>query len=208
MSSENTITINSSLPLIFPLPNEQKENLDPNAAWHFYSHSIRRKPANLKLHTHRVFFAMQHNDASFLSGSLHDLFYILKDAGEGLRIRLLKASIPYLSKKETLYFAMWIKVGIKKGMGYKWVSGSVLADGLIGPDQALFTKKAAEFTHPQLSPLEEARSCMEYGQLDIAKNILEKALLKDADNTVLKEELSYLNHYIKSREIQPNKESS
>ena len=208
MPSENTITINPSLPLIFPSNNEQKEDLDPNAAWHFYSHSIRRNPANLKLHTHRVFYAMQHNDASFLSGSLHDLFYILKDAGEGLRIRLLKASIPYLSKKETLYFAMWIKVGIKKGMGYKWVSGSVLADGLVGPDQALFTKKVAEFTHPQLSPLEEARSCMEYGQLDVAKGILEKALKKDAKNAALREELAYLNQYTKSREIQPNKEIS
>ncbi|MCF6193969.1 MAG: hypothetical protein L3J46_06515 [Kangiellaceae bacterium] len=208
MSSENTITINPSLPLIFPSNNEQNEDLDPNAAWHFYSHSIRRNPGNLKLHTHRVFFAMQYNDASLLSGSLHDLFYILKDAGEGLRIRLLKAAIPYLSKKETLYFAMWIKVGIKKGMGYKWVSGSVLADGLVGPDQALFTKKPAEFTHPRLSPLEEARSCMEYGQLDIAKDILEKALLKDADNTALREELAYLNQYTKSREIQPNKETS
>ncbi len=208
MSSENIITINPSLPLIFPSHGEQKEDLDPNAAWHFYSHSIRRNPANLKLHTHRVFFAMQHNDASFLSGSLHDLFYILKDAGEGLRIRLLKASIPYLSKKETLYFAMWIKVGIKKGMGYKWVSGSVLADGLVGPDQALFTKRSAEFTHPQLSPLEEARSCMEYGQLDIAKEILEKALLKDANNTALREELAYLNQYTKSREIQPNEKTS
>ncbi len=208
MSSENTITINPSLPLIFPTSGDCKEQLNPNAAWHFYSHSIRRNPANLKLHTHRIFFAMQHNDASFLSGSLHDLFYVLKDAGQSLRIRLLKAAIPYLSKKETLYFAMWIKVGIKKGMGYKWVSGSVLADGLIGPDQALFTKNSAEFTHPKLSPLEEARSCMEYGQLDVAKDILEKALKEDSSNTALKEELAYLNQYTKSREIQPSIEMS
>jgi hypothetical protein len=204
MSPEHTITISPSLPLIFPLAESNKEKYDPDAAWHFYSHSIRRNPSNLKLHTHRVFFAMQHNNASFLSGSLHDLFYVLKDAGESLRIRLLKASIPYLSKNETLYFAMWIKVGIKKGMGYKWVSGSVLADGLIGPDQALFTKNSAEFTHPKLSPLEEARSCMEYGQLDVAKDILKKALKKDSNNTAIKEELAYLNQYTKSREIQPN----
>jgi len=208
MSSENTTTISPSLPLIFPLENGHKEQLDPDAAWHFYSHSIRRNPSNLKLHTHRVFFAMQHKDASFLSGSLHDLFYILKDAGQGLRIRLLKASIPYLSKRETLYFVMWIKVGIKKGMGYKWVSGSVLADGLVGPDQPLFTKNSAEFTHPKLSPLEEARSCMEYGQLDVAKDILKKALKEDGNNNALKEELLYLNQYTKSREIQPSIEMS
>jgi len=211
MSSDNSITIHPLLPLIFPAEvpkGDSKEKLDPDAAWHFYSHSIRRKPTNLKLHTHRVFFAMQHKDATLLSGSLHDLFYILKDAGEGLRIRLLKASVPYLSKKDTLYFAMWIKVGIKKGMGYKWVSGSVLADGLVGPDKALVTKNAAEFTHAKLTPLEEARSCMEYGQLDLAQKILVQALVTDPSNKALKEELVYLNQYTKSREIQPSKETS
>lgn len=206
MYSDNKIKINPLLPLIFPIEGAEqstKEKYQPDAAWHYYSHSIRRNPVNLKLHTHRIFFAMQHKDSSFLTGSLHDLFYVLKDAGQGLRIRLLKASIPYLSKRDTLYFAMWIKVGIKKGMGYKWVSGSVLADGLFGPDQALITKNAAEFTHAKLTPLEEARSCMEYGQLELAKKILVKALAKDENNTAIKEELDYLVQYTKSREIQP-----
>ncbi len=210
MRSEEELTIHPMLALIFPnarVENEPKEKIDPDAAWHYYSHSIRRNPSNLKLHTHRVFFAMQHKKASLLSGSLHDLFYVLKDAGESLRIRLLKASIPYLTKKETLYFAMWIKVGIKKGMGYKWVSGSVLADGLYGPDQVLIKTNSAEFTHAKLTPLEEARSCMEYGQLDLAQKILVKALKKDAYNEALQEELSYLNNYIKSREIQPTEET-
>ena len=57
MSLEKT-TIHPMLPLIFPIDGSGglKENLDPDAAWHFYSHSIRRDPSNLKLHTHRVFF--------------------------------------------------------------------------------------------------------------------------------------------------------
>jgi len=204
------ITIHPMLPLIFPANESSgpKEKLDPDAAWHFYSHSIRREPGNLKLHTHRVFFAMQHKDASLLSGSLHDLFYVLKDAGECLRIRLLKASIPHLSKKDTLYFAMWIKLGIKKGMGFKWVSGSVLADGLTEADRPLISKRAVESIVDIISPLEEARSCMEYGQLDLAQQILIKALAKDKENIMLQEELEYLIQYIKSREIQPNKETS
>ena len=209
MSLENT-TIHPMLPLIFPIDGSSglKENLDPDAAWHFYSHSIRRNPSNLKLHTHRVFFAMQHKDATLLPGSLHDLFYILKDAGESLRIRLLKASIPHLSKKDTLYFAMWIKLGIKKGMGYKWVSGSVLADGLTEADRPLVSKREVKSIVDIISPLEEARSCMEYGQLDLAKNILVKALAKDKENIMLQEELDYLIQYTKSREIQPSEDAS
>jgi len=107
MRSEKELTIHPMLSLIFPntkLENEPQEEIDPNAAWHYYSHSIRRNPSNLKLHTHRVFFAMRHKNASLLPGSLHDLFYVLKDAGENLRIRLLKASIPYLTKKRSLIF--------------------------------------------------------------------------------------------------------
>lgn len=209
------ISVHPSLALIFPmeeLPNadekDSKEHIDPDTAWHFYSHSIRRNPTDLALHTHRVFFAMQHKDAAFLPGSLHDLFFVLKDAGEKLRIRLLKAAIPYLSQKDTLYFAMWIKTGIKKGMGYQWVNGSVLSDGLFGPDHDLITMHKSESDEETLSPLEEARSCMEYGQLDVAQQILEEALALDSDNSMLQEELAYLEQYAKSREIQPTKKST
>lgn len=207
MSSVDDITIHPSLSLIFPDENLTDEEVDADTAWHFYSHSIRRNPSDLALHTHRVFFAISHKDAAFLPGSLHDLFYVLKDAGENLRIRLLKASIPHLSEKDVLYFAMWIKTGIKNGMGYQWVNGSVLSDGLFGPDNELITLHSKTGSEENLSPLEEARSCMEYGQLDVAQDILLKALEADPDNATLLEELDYLNNYIKSREIHPEKET-
>ncbi|MEB8431134.1 hypothetical protein OO007_02765 [Cocleimonas sp. KMM 6892] len=206
-------TMHPALPLIFPLQDLSKSDaqaaikkVDPDTAWHFYSHSIRRNPNDLALHTHRVFFAMQHKDAELLAGSLHDLFYVLKDAGTQLRIRLLKASMPYLDKKDTLYFAMWIKTGIKKGMGYKWVPGSVLSDGLHGPDHTLIHIEKDDSEDAKLSPLEEARSCMEFGQLDVAKKILQEALAEDSYNKQLLEELDYLEQYSKSREIQPEVE--
>ena len=214
MSSQVTVSIHPSLPLIFPLQGassaEKKselDNLDADAAWRFYSNRIRRNPKDLSQHTHRVFFAMKHKNASLLAGSLHDLFYVLKDdAGENLRKRLLKASLPYLSKEDTLYFAMWIKTGTKKGIGYKWVEGSVLSDGLFGPNQNLVTMHKSSVDETKLAPLEEARSCMALGQLDVARKILEEALEADADDNILLEELAYLNQYVKSREIQPPKE--
>lgn len=208
MSLTASVSIHPSLPLIFPSLDEtvgKKEKQDPDAAWHFYSHLIRRNPQDLSLHTHRVFFAMQHNDASYLAGSLQDLFYVLKDAGVKLRIRLLKASIPYLSEKDVHYFAMWIKTGIKKGMGYKWIKGSVLADGLFGKDQPLIEMKKQE--HAELTPLEEARSCMEFGQLDVAKKVLIEALDIDPNNVELIKELDYLSEYSRSRQIAPDEET-
>jgi len=217
MSSADTLSIHPTLTLIFPNENwvdtsmegdSKKEDINADTAWHFYSHSIRRNPADLTLHTHRVFFAMHHKDAVLLPGSLHDLFYVLKDAGEKLRIRLLKASLPYLSKQDTLYFAMWIKTGIKNGMGYQWVNGSVLSDGLYGPDQDLITMLKDEEDGEEITPLEQARSCMEYGQLDVAQQILHDALALDPNNTMLNEELDYLSNYVKSREIDPPREKA
>jgi len=207
MSSAEEISIHPSLSLIFPDENLPDEDIDADTAWHFYSHSIRRNPGDLTLHTHRVFFAMHHKDASLLPGSLHDLFYVLKDAGENLRIRLLKASIPHLSQKDVLYFAMWIKTGIKNGMGYQWVNGSVLSDGLFGPDQELIKLHKTEDGSEGMSALEEARACMEYGQLDVAQDILLKALEEEPENKTLLEELDYLNNYVKSREIHPEQET-
>lgn len=206
-SAAAELSIQPALSLIFPDENLPDEEIDADTAWHFYSHSIRRNPADLTLHTHRVFFAMNHKDASLLPGSLHDLFYVLKDAGENLRIRLLKASVPHLSEKDVLYFAMWIKTGIKNGMGYQWVNGSVLSDGLYGPDQELVKFHKVEGESEEMSSLEEARACMEYGQLDVAQDILLKALNEDPDNKTLLEELEYLNNYVKSREIHPEKEA-
>ena len=213
MSSADEISIHPSLKLIFPKEDSAdsddiKEDLNADTAWHFYSHSIRRNPSDLTLHTHRVFFAMHHTNAALLPGSLHDLFFVLKDAGETLRIRLLKASLPYLSRQDTLYFAMWIKTGIKNGMGYQWVNGSVLSDGLHGPDQNLITMVKSKSEETDESPLEQARSCMEFGQLDVAQQILHDALAADPENKILNEELDYLKNYVKSREIDPPKEVS
>ena len=211
MSSEELVSIPPMLPLIFPLSESVSDNVEPidsDAAWHFYSHSVRRTPNDLTLHTRRVFFAMKHKEGALLPGSLHDLFYVLKDAGENLRIRLLKAAAPYLSKKDIVYFAMWIKIGIKKGMGYKWIPGSVLTSGLYGPDKALLTMKVTDTPQASLTPIEEARSCMEYGQLDIAHKILTEALAKDGDNEAIKEELYHLNKYTKSSQIQPQESAS
>lgn len=218
MSSANTISIHPSLKLIFPREdwsNESvtkkmdgivnKEDIDADTAWHFYSHSIRRNPNDLTLHTHRVFFAMHHKDATLLSGSLYDIFYVLKDAGKMLRIRLLQASLPYLSRQDTLYFAMWIKTDKKNSMDYQWVNGSVLSDGLSGANQNLITMEASEEHEVAASSLKQARASMEDDRFDIAQQIIQGALAIDPDNPILNEELAYLNRYMESRQIDPPK---
>ncbi len=207
---ETAATLHPIIPLIFPTKNV-KESMDSDTAWRFYSHSIRRKPGDLKLHTHRVFFAIKNKNAERIAGSLHDLFYILKGSGENLRIRLLKASMPYLDREETLYFAMWIKLGINKGLGYKWIPCSVLSDGLYGPDQTLIDSIKVEKAEDSLSTLEQARSCMEYGQLNVAKTILEEALESEAgsaDIEMIQDELNYLLRYSDSIQIEPNSEKT
>ncbi len=197
-----------SLPVIFLASesiNLEKEQANPDAAWQFYSHAIKRFPGNLSLHTHRVFFAMTHRDGAFLSGALHDLFSVLGDAGEALRIRLLKAAKPFLSESEIALFARWVKTDNKKPMEYRWCAGSVLSKGLVGPDQDLIEIEKTTAPTASLSPLEEAQSCIEYGQLEMAQTILNDALNNEdeIDNKeALQKELDNLQHYLKKNKQQ------
>ena len=206
MSSIKHSDEKASLPVIFLATesiNLEKEKSTPNAAWQYYSYAIKRSPGNLSLHTHRVFFAMTHKDGAFLSGALHDLFYILKDAGEALRIRLLKAARPILGETETTHFAKWITTNNKKQMEYRWSAGSVLSKGLSGVDQDLMTIEKSSAPTARLSPLEDAQSCIEYGQLDMAQTILHDALnnKNETDNKeALQKELDNIQHYLKKNE--------
>jgi len=198
MSSGEMPTIQPALSLIFPsleLDSKDKETTDPQATWHFFSHSVKRNPTNLKMHTHRIFFSIQHQNADYLPGALHDLFYILKDSGKNLRLRLLKASAPYLNESDKQYYAKWLSTGAECGMDYKWVKGSVLSPGLSNSDKALINKKSNKGS-VSLSPLEEARACMGYGQLEVAQKILENALTLAPEDPQLKEELAYVSNYI------------
>ncbi len=214
MSSKKSELIHSMLPLIFPLdqvtdiPLIKSEadacsstSVNPKDSWHFLSHAILKNPRDLQSHTRRIFIAMRHQDAEFLHGALQDLFIILKAAGKQLRIRLLKASASYLSKQEIQYFASWIKSQDDPQSddlyGYKWVTGSVLSSGLAEKDKQLIVQDETS-SSLQLSAIEEARSSIEYGQLDIARKILEDALINDPDNLTLREELDNLLTYIEN----------
>jgi len=195
-----------ALPAIFfagePV-NLEKEQSNPDAAWQFYSYAIKRSPANLSLHTHRVFFAMTHKEAVFLAGALYDLFYVLKDAGKDLRIRLLKAARPILGETETACFAQWIKTDDKKQTEYRRYAGSVLSKGLVGSDQALMIIEKTSAPVAHISPLEEARSCIEYGQLEMAQSIINDALnnVDESDNyQELQRELDTIQHCLKKNE--------
>lgn len=200
MSLNTPISIHPLLSLAFPplKTKDTKDEINTDAAWHYYSHCIRRNSKDLNAHTRRIFLAMQHNDGKFLVGSLTDLFITLKDAGIKLRIRLLKASAPYLEKQQIVYFASWLKSDSNSDKDYShvWAPGSMLSKGLIEPDKALFSKKQSIGLDNRLSAIEEARACMEYGQLDVAKKILEDAIEQDAGNQVLKDELSNLRQYL------------
>ncbi|MCF6191341.1 MAG: tetratricopeptide repeat protein [Cocleimonas sp.] len=209
MSSGDMPTIQPALSLIFPSidsGSEYKEELEPHAAWHFFSHSVGRNPTDLTMHTHRIFFAIKHQNAEYLPGALHDLFYILKDAGQNLRLRLLKVSAPHLNEDDKKYYATWLKTGEKSGMNYKWVKGSVLSQGLFDCEKALITKHSDKGS-VNLSPIEEARSCMEYGQLEVAQKILEAALETEPNNVQLTEELALVNSYSRTPQESQNNQA-
>ncbi len=198
----------SQMSYSFGLGNEQRlqidEEYDPVSAWRSLSHHIVRYPRDLRAHTQRILLG-QNNDkiANFLPGSLQDLFLVLNNDGYQLRKHLLNLSEQFLTNEEFSFFSHWIKQNAKDDQTHHcWQTGSVLSTGscggelLLQPEEKAVTQTVATYD----DILEEARACLDYGQLDVAQQLLEAEILKSPQSTEIEEELLTIYQYSKDKE--------
>jgi hypothetical protein len=176
---------------------------DPISAWRALSHHVVRYPRDLRAHSQRILLGHRSSDmANFLPGSLQDLFLILENNGYPLRKRLLDLSKQYLSKETFSYFSHWIKQNAKNDTSYHcWQVGSVLSSGSCGGESLLSQEQSDEevaaSTYSNI--LEEARACLDYGQLDVAQQLLEDELLKHPESKEIEQELLTIYQYSRDK---------
>jgi len=178
------------------------EEYDALSSWRTLSHHIIRYPRDLRAHTQRILLG-QHNDeiANFLPGSLQDLFLSLDNAGYPLRKHLLSLSEQYLTNEEFSFFSKWIKQNSKNDKTHHcWQSGSVLSTGSCTGEPLLLQEKNTEEKVGYTNVLEEARACLDYGQLDVAQKLLEDEILKSPESKDIEEELLTIYQYSKNRD--------
>ena len=192
------------LPLIFSLASERQLRLhqhhDLLGVWRFLSHHVRRYPQDLRAHTQRILLAQHESLRSRLAGSLQDLFLSLGNAGSLLRERLFNLVKDDLSRQDELFFQQWLETSAELGDHQQWREGSVLSTGQETSVVKLLTVERWQETAQYSNVMEEVFACLEYGQIDTARELLEVEVLAGNTDEAMEQELVNIYQYTRSKD--------
>ncbi|NOQ77160.1 MAG: hypothetical protein GQ475_05125 [Methylococcaceae bacterium] len=141
----------------------------------YLAHQITRNPRDLRSHTQRIFHFITEQKSKDLYSALVDLFVVLGDKGIALRTRMLKSAYSLLSEPERDSLKQGLAKGLASVLNSPPASKSLLTQGVLTPSSSFITKVEVEKT--SVSAIDEARSYLEFGQLDEAVITLQKAIL-------------------------------
>lgn len=192
------------LPLVFNLASERQLRLhqhhDSLGVWRFLSHHIRRYPQDLRAHTQRILLAQHESLRSRLAGSLQDLFLALGNAGSLLRERVFNLVKDDLSRSDELFFQQWLEGSTALGDHQQWREGSVLSSGQETSGIKLLMIERGQETAQYSNVMEEVFACLEYGQIDTARELLEAEVLAGNTDAAMEQELVNIYQYTRSKD--------
>lgn len=192
------------LPLVFRLAADRQlrihQNYEPVAAWRFLSHHIRRYPQDLRAHTQRILLAQQEPLRNRLGGSLQDVFIALGSSGSLLREHLFGLVQSDLSEADQAIFQQWLREPADNGMKQRWREGSVLASGQEAAAARLLDMERTQANAEYSNVMEEVIACLEYGQIDTARELLETEVLADRADEAMEQELVNIYQYTRNKE--------
>lgn len=158
------------------------------------AYSVARDPADVKSHVQRIFWLIDQDRAAQLGGALADLFIALGDKGRALRSRMLRVAAPHLSPVSNEFLQSRLGGELREADLLPEPDGSVLTSGYVG--QATLTTVEHQ-GQGFASALIEARSCIDYGQVDEARTILEDELLANPHDLDVEHELMTLYRHMR-----------
>jgi hypothetical protein len=143
----------------------------------FLAHQVARTPNDLQPHVQRIYLHVTQTNAVEGYGALVDLFIVLGPRGGPLRRRVLKTARPLLEPRQYEALVHKLEGGLHAADAIPSAPASMLSKGIRGAHQLVerVTTRAAGMQ----DPLDEARSCLEYGQVEQARELLEDALLSE-----------------------------
>jgi hypothetical protein len=191
--------------MVFRLPSERQLRIpslgyDPVLAWSFLSHHIRRYPLDLRAHTQRVLLAQQEPLLDRLAGSLQDVFLALGDAGHLLRERLLTLVNDDLNDQDKAFFNHWQREGLRDGREQQWRKGSLLCSGQDIKPLRLVDIERSQVTARYANVMDEVFSCLEYGQVEMAQQLLEAEILAGTADEAMEQELLNIYQYTRNKD--------
>lgn len=162
----------------------------------YLSRAVVQEPKNLRLHTQRIFLLLRqtHKNKAVLASAIADLFIVLKESGAALKARILEMSQAHLHARDWAYLKNHEQCGLTPDtaadQGSNCFSHSLLSHGLIGRTDLI--KRTESNTGQVIQTFElheQALMCLEYGQLDVALDLLQQARADDPNNSKVNEDL-------------------
>ena len=148
----------------------------------FLGHQVARKPEDLLAHVQRIRVAARHQLSPFLYGALLDLFIVLGSRGYELRKHMLEFVSDKLETGAKSHLDSVLENGIRSSDAIENPGVSVLSKGITG--RVDFVDEVSTASQQGYEdPLEQALSCLESSQLDVARQVLEDAIFAGVSNT-------------------------
>ncbi len=191
-------------PFAFTLETERRlrcgQDYSPLEAWRFLTHHIRRYPQDLRAHTQRILLAQSEPVQDRLAGSLQDVFLALGNAGQQLRGRLLETVGGGLDDSTREFFKVWLdSESGNVGGSTQWRKGSILASGQEGSGSKLLHIERSQDTAQYGNVMEEVVACLEYGQIDTARDLLEAEVQAGRSDEAMEQELVNIYQYTRDK---------
>jgi tetratricopeptide (TPR) repeat protein len=151
------------------------------------AHQITRSHNDLRSHVQRIFIFIEQAKPDAAFSGLVDLFLVLEDKGSALKKRMLLSAKQLLSEEQFDFLRQSLSLGLVSNTHLKKARYSILTDG---------RKSNESFIHKVVLPedrptdvIEQARSYLEYGQIDQARIMLEQAILDEPEKVEYQQEL-------------------
>lgn len=153
----------------------------------FLRHRIVRRPTDLTAHVRRILVARAYRLDKLIPGALQDLFRVLGDKGAGLRAHLLTLCAPLLDPAT-----------LQKLRGFSVAAGTL--PPAIVVRSADIEKTAGRTMGASTTMFAEALACLEDGQVDEARNLLESHLVASPGDIEATRVL--LDIYLRARDME------
>jgi hypothetical protein len=168
---------------IFHEPCNQRlripEGVEPEQWATHLAYISAREPNNLVNHVRRVYLHLAQSQSDPLYGAMLDLYLALGEKGIHLRQRLLRKSKKLLSKERLDLFLTHYEQGLKKNQPVPFSKYSVLGNFFYGKKKLTREQTRGNATgNRRIDPLELAQEELNFGDIGVAQQILEEALLE------------------------------
>jgi hypothetical protein len=161
----------------------------------FYAHAIARTPKVLWLHVQRITLLAEMADPD-IQGAVVDLFIVLDGKGIPLCRRMLALAKPHLPDQSYSELLNYLSAGNPTPLIAS--NSAMLSSGIRGRAQLIRLDEAN--AHHVADPLETASQQIEYGQVELARETLEKAIMLEPERAKLHTALIEIYQHSRNKE--------